>query len=189
MQRRKIEIVDAAFRLFTRYGVKRTGMNDIAEEAGIARQTLYNAFSSKDEVLCATIDLFTERTVAAIREEMGEDHDLYRCLDIIFQHMAVAPYDMLSATPNTQDILDGFNASGQAAIAESDKALRKLLGSVLSPHADAIRASGQTVNGLADLVQISASTAKHKARSRKHLLQLLDTLKRTVLVVAGAKVS
>ena len=48
MEQREVKIVDAAFRVFSRYGVKRTTMNDIAEEAGLVRQTLYTVYKNKD---------------------------------------------------------------------------------------------------------------------------------------------
>ena len=61
MRGRDEHIIDAAKRLFLRYGVKRTGMNDIAEEAGISRQTLYKSFANKDAVLQATIRLLADQ--------------------------------------------------------------------------------------------------------------------------------
>ncbi|MGD1935504.1 MAG: TetR/AcrR family transcriptional regulator [Candidatus Phaeomarinobacter sp.] len=184
MHERNTKIIEAAFRMFARYGVKRTGMGDIAKEAGVARQTLYNAFSSKDEVLSATIDLFTERTLANIRAALTGQATLEDQLDLILDHLSVKPYDMLNATPNAQDIVEGFNNAGQVAIKSGDRQFRKLLSGVLSPYAAAIEASGYTVEQLADFVQVTASSSKQKARSRKHLLQLLRTLKLSVLVAA-----
>ena len=70
MTEREIHILECAFSVFSRYGVKRASMTDIAEEAGIARQTLYNAFSNKDEILRATIRLFTNRAISAIEVKM-----------------------------------------------------------------------------------------------------------------------
>ncbi len=185
MNERNTKIIDAAFRMFARYGVKRTGMGDIAREAGVARQTLYNAFSSKDEVLSATIDLFTERTLANIRESLVGKATLADQLDLILDHLSVKPYDMLNATPNAQDIVEGFNKAGQAAIESGDRRFRRLLSHVLAPYAAAIEASGHKVEQLADFVQVTASSSKQKARSRKHLLQLLHTLKLSVLDAAG----
>ena len=46
--------------MFSRYGVKRTSMVDLAQEAGVSRQTLYNVFRNKDDVLRALIRAYTE---------------------------------------------------------------------------------------------------------------------------------
>src|SRR5258708_39993897 len=46
-------ILDAAQRLFVRYGVKRTSVEDIVGEAGIAKGTLYLYYDSKDALFAA----------------------------------------------------------------------------------------------------------------------------------------
>jgi AcrR family transcriptional regulator len=51
-------ILEAALRLFGRRGVKRLGMQEISEAAGVSRGTLYRYFASKDQVVeaAATYD-------------------------------------------------------------------------------------------------------------------------------------
>ncbi|CAN7625903.1 TetR/AcrR family transcriptional regulator [Bosea sp. LjRoot90] len=49
------QIAEAALRLFARYGYKRTSMDDIAREAGVARATLYLHFKGKDDVFRAML--------------------------------------------------------------------------------------------------------------------------------------
>ena len=46
-------ILDAAFERFSRYGYRRTSMDDIAREAGIARATVYLYFRNKEEIFRA----------------------------------------------------------------------------------------------------------------------------------------
>ena len=51
MDEKQVAIAEAAIRVISRYGVKRTTMQDIADEAGVVRQTLYNYYKKKDDVL------------------------------------------------------------------------------------------------------------------------------------------
>src|ERR1700732_302166 len=44
-------IIDAAERLFLQRGFGSVSMDELAEEAGLARRTLYNQFSRKEEIL------------------------------------------------------------------------------------------------------------------------------------------
>ncbi len=44
------EILDAAARLFERYGYKKTTVEDIANEAGIGKGSVYLRFASKEEI-------------------------------------------------------------------------------------------------------------------------------------------
>ena len=55
-QERKNEILDVAGRLFAQKGYDSTSTNDILEEIGIARGTLYYHFKSKEDILDAMFD-------------------------------------------------------------------------------------------------------------------------------------
>jgi AcrR family transcriptional regulator len=85
-------ILDAAVRLFSRYGVKRTSMGDLAEEAGVARQTLYNAYKNKDDVLRALIRYHTDMAIDEIEAGLDGVQALGDQLDIIFNRMSVAGF-------------------------------------------------------------------------------------------------
>ena len=54
---RDAAILRAAKTIFIRFGVAKTTMTDIAVEAGVSRQTVYNAFPGKPELLRATTRL------------------------------------------------------------------------------------------------------------------------------------
>ncbi len=51
------KIATKALSMFTRYGIKWVSMNHVARELGISKRTLYEVFSSKDELLGVAIDL------------------------------------------------------------------------------------------------------------------------------------
>ena len=149
MDKREENIVEAAIRLFSRYGVKRASMNDIAEEAGIARQTLYNAFSNKDEVLKATLRLFADRAAADIEAALDRKPALAERLDAVFTHIAIKPYELLHASPNAMDIIEGFNTAGQEEIASINERFRTLITGILMPYETALTKEGLTAAELA----------------------------------------
>ena len=63
-EERKNEILDVAERLFCTKGFDRTSTNDILNEIGIARGTLYYHFKSKEDILDAMIERLTNQMVA-----------------------------------------------------------------------------------------------------------------------------
>ena len=63
-QERKKEILDVAERLFCSKGFDNTSTNDILNEIGIARGTLYYHFKSKEDILDAMIERLTNQIVA-----------------------------------------------------------------------------------------------------------------------------
>ena len=185
MDEREENIVEAAKAVFSRYGVKRTTMSDIAAEAGIVRQTLYNAFPNKDEILRATIRLHAERSLAAIEAGCAATADLGDQLDIVFKHLVISPYDQVRSSPHADEIIMGLSAAAQDEIAIVDERYRAAVEALLAPYARTLRSAGLTPSGLADLVHQSWVGFKHKARNKKHLVELLASLKILVLRVAG----
>lgn len=179
MSDRERDILDAAFQLFLRYGVKRTRMADISAEAGVSRQTLYNAFSNKDDILRAMIRLFTDRAIEDISQGVQASSSLAEKLDVVLEQIAVRPFETLGVSPNAEDIVLGMNAASRDEIDASNQRLRLEIERVLADHA--ATASGATPKQLAEFVHVSASAAKSQAESRAHLDSLLQTLKAAVL--------
>lgn len=60
---RRNEILDVAERLFGTKGFDHTSTNDILDEVGIARGTLYYHFKSKEDILDAVINRITEQLI------------------------------------------------------------------------------------------------------------------------------
>ena len=51
----KARLMDAALACLQRYGLEKTGVGDIAAAAGVSKPTIYNYFSSRDELLQAAL--------------------------------------------------------------------------------------------------------------------------------------
>jgi AcrR family transcriptional regulator len=62
-EERKNEILDVAEQLFAEKGFDAASTNDIINQIGIARGTLYHHFASKEEILDAIVDRMTRRAI------------------------------------------------------------------------------------------------------------------------------
>ncbi len=71
-EERKNEILDVAERLFGSKGFDNTSTNDILNEIGIARGTLYYHFKSKEEILDIMIDRMTKQLVEKAKDIMSQ---------------------------------------------------------------------------------------------------------------------
>lgn len=60
-------ILDATDRLLARYGYKKMTVDDLAQEAGIGKGTVYLHFSSKEEVALSHVDRIVERLKERLR--------------------------------------------------------------------------------------------------------------------------
>ena len=109
MSERKVQILKAAEIVFSRYGVSKTTMNDIAKTAGVARQTLYNEYPNKESVLRATLRFGAEKTMAAVEARWRDQQDLGDKLETLFELGPLFWYDAVQSSPEIADLIDGIN--------------------------------------------------------------------------------
>ena len=60
-------ILDAADRLLARYGYKKMTMDDLAQEVGIGKGTIYLHFRSKEEIVLSHVDRIVERVLERLK--------------------------------------------------------------------------------------------------------------------------
>jgi len=60
-------ILDAADRLLARYGYRKMTIDDLAQEVGIGKGTIYLRFKSKQEIVLATVDRIVESVLKEMR--------------------------------------------------------------------------------------------------------------------------
>ena len=58
-------ILEAAYPLFSRSGIRAVGVDTIVEAAGVAKMTLYRNFPSKDDLALAFLEMREERWTRA----------------------------------------------------------------------------------------------------------------------------
>jgi AcrR family transcriptional regulator len=81
-------ILDTAYELFSRRGVRAVGVDEVIERAGVAKATLYRHFPSKDELVLAFLDLREERwtrdlvEAGAIRRGTNPEERLLAIFDV-----------------------------------------------------------------------------------------------------------
>ena len=64
----KQNILDTASRLFYHQGYNSTGINQIIEEAGVAKSSLYQHFKSKEDLLIEYLEVVVKQTMQRLRD-------------------------------------------------------------------------------------------------------------------------
>ncbi|XID92470.1 TetR/AcrR family transcriptional regulator [Paenibacillaceae bacterium WGS1546] len=72
MQDKKKQILDAAIHCFARKGFNATSIQEIADEIGMAKGSLYFYFKSKDDLLVSIIDYYSEMMFEQMETMTGE---------------------------------------------------------------------------------------------------------------------
>jgi AcrR family transcriptional regulator len=72
VERRRTEIIEAAYEVFSTRGYSASGIADIAERLGIGHGTFYRYFKNKRDILDQVVDYGVERIVSALELETAE---------------------------------------------------------------------------------------------------------------------
>lgn len=73
-------ILDATMQIASEVGLARLSVEDVAERAGLSRQTLYRYFGSRDGLLSAAILREEHAFIARIVDAVGDEPDLHLAL-------------------------------------------------------------------------------------------------------------
>jgi AcrR family transcriptional regulator len=183
MKDRNVNILQAAQSVFARYGVNKTTMNDIAREAGIARQTLYNAYPSKEAVLRATLRLGAENTIAAVEAKWRDQTTLSDKLDAFFELTPLYWYDVVQSAPDVAELIDGINAIAQDELTEITKLWNSRFENVIRAHSQPGTTLHTNASDIADFIYSTSMNAKYNAANRSILESRLDVLKISILAL------
>lgn len=177
MSEKAPQIITAAGDLFSRYGIGRTTMSDIAQAAGVARQTLYNAYPNKEELMRAVVRQSIAHDMGQVAAEWADQTDLGGKIDSYFAHGPLAWYDLVLNSPDAAEMIDGLNNTAKA---EVDAAMTQWRGMFSSLFADAGTDDPDT---MADFFVAASKSAKYDATDRQTLEKRLAMLKSATLAM------
>lgn len=183
MSTRDQQIVAAALAVFSRYGVSRTTMNDIAAEAGVARQTLYNAFPGKTDILRAAVRVTMEEGLDAIRARWAATEDLGERIDALFHHGPVAWFDAVHASPELAELLDGLHEVASRELAEGTARWIAYVEGALADSGVRPRDPDITLGDIADFLFTAAKGAKGASATRGELLSRLRVIRAAAIAM------
>ena len=66
------DVIDTASRLFYKQGYANTGINQVIEESGVVKSSLYQSFKSKEDILMAYLETAGAETDAALLAAAGK---------------------------------------------------------------------------------------------------------------------
>jgi len=100
-QETRESILDAVDRLLERNGYKKMKVDDIAEEVGIGKGTIYLHFSSKADVTLAHIDRIVERLLVKLNEIADSDTTPVRKLRSMLITRVLMRFDSVQHYPES----------------------------------------------------------------------------------------
>lgn len=180
MATRTLDIVIAARSMFMRYGFTKTTMSDIAAEAGVARQTVYNAYAGKDEILRAVVRLTGEETRRAVLSAWNAAPTLEDKLSAFHELAPMAWFDAMRAAPDWAALMEGMHS---AAAQELEAIEADWLRDLTQVFASTGAPLPMPAEDLADFFYSSSLNAKHGCTDAAHLAKRLHAIKTATLAL------
>jgi len=187
MHAREATIIEAAFCLFAHYGVSKTSMSEIASAAGVARQTVYNAFASKEDLIFAAFLHYASEARNAVESECATVLDLSGRLDIVFRHLVEKPYEVMLTLPHLEEVLEIEQQLSSDRRAEVKELYQETIRTALSPYKGQLEAHGVSLDLLAAMLKSTITQIKRDAADAAHLKQLFGTAKAIICAAASDK--
>jgi AcrR family transcriptional regulator len=130
-QRRRKEIFDASVHLFLEKGFNEISLREIAKVAGVGKSTLYDYFTSKDEILVSyfenEIQKITERAQEIARQELDISEKLRQIMQMHLEYLVDNKNFYLKLTIASQTLPLGSQEKIQAKRHAYQDMLRALI--------------------------------------------------------------
>jgi AcrR family transcriptional regulator len=111
---KKQEILNAAEKLFNRFGIKKTAVDEIASTASVAKGTIYNYFGSKEGIIkeiltkkAAQLEESIESSIQNMKDPMGKlKITIMKKLNLVAENPFISDKTIFHEDRNIRDIMD-----------------------------------------------------------------------------------
>jgi AcrR family transcriptional regulator len=173
-------LIEAALSTVSRYGFKKTSMQDIADAAGVSRAALYLHFSNKEDAFRSVSAALHADALDQARDALaGEGAFAVRLRDGLwaFMHGLMGP---IHASPHGEELLDANLALAADVGADGKRRFLALLVETVEQAATsgaiALASINTTPTALADLVFAAVSGMKYADDGLEALEQRISLL-------------
>ncbi len=174
---KQCQILDCAIKVFARFGIRKTSIDDIAKAADISRQGVYFHFKNKEEIFKASVEKYLSDRLEAVYKVLGlplplEDK-LLKAMDEWFGvHVGFLHEDARDVIEQGKDVLgasfDGYSEKFMSAL------------SITLETANANKTQNAQVT---EILRACGTTWKHELKSREEFIDRMRGAIRICLLV------
>ncbi|MCA9590806.1 MAG: TetR/AcrR family transcriptional regulator [Myxococcales bacterium] len=177
-EERRASIVRAATELFSRYGYKRTSMDLLAGQAGVAKPTLYAYFADKDALFRAVVASFCDDLLLRAREASEGDGPIEARIAGMLTAKFTRYWELVQASPHAGELVDSHGTLASDVVQAADAAFVALLVRTLAASDLDVARAGLSHKGAAALLVRAASGAAYDATdARSHARHVTELVR------------
>lgn len=181
MENKDALIAQVALSQFSKYGLRKTTMQDVADAAKISRQTLYNRFPNKDELLRHVAQYYFNDNIQRCQEALTEKSNLSDVLDILIDHFVIEAWHTVHSMPDAEEFEMSTNDIIEDEVKVAVKQKSQLITEVLLKHCNETKLKSQEAYDIARFFCATAAGIKISAEHPDELKSLTNVLKQTLL--------
>ena len=162
-------ILQSAIDVITRYGYRRTSMEDIAQQAGISRPAIYQLFKNKEAVATATIELVGQQGFDSAEAAIAGIESEHERLKTYVTAYMVFYYRLIVSGPHSQELLQVKRDLGKNQPDAGRRKLAERLNELMGLHTE--NEAGFVLGSAAEGIKMAAGNEETLC---KRLLMLVD---------------
>ena len=176
-------VLEAALAVFARYGYARTGMAQIAREAGVSRPALYLWFANKPALFQALADYLKARALAAAESAWTDGAALEANLEAVILAKDLPLYRLLHASPHGAELMAVDAGVTNATARALDDGFADILSRRIATQTGLDLSAFDGAEGFGAALAMIAAGLKHEARDEA---AYLDGVRRLCRITARA---
>lgn len=166
-------ILNAAFRCFARYGYARTGMTDIASEAGVSRTALYNNYPGREDVFRALSQRVNQGVRQAVIGAAATKGDMTTRLQAVIAARVSWAFEALHLSEHGHELIDAKNALCGEAGAATEAQFRALLTRIITESGVSQSAAASAATVIVKCIPGLIAEQKSEADARAQVAQFV----------------
>mgnify|MGYP001970379319 CR=1 FL=1 len=183
MDERARNIARAGYDVISQYGIRRATMGDIAAAAGVSRQTVYNVFPNREELLSGVARYHFVSRWEAIHEATEGVEQREERFTILLDILVVSSWETLHTMPHAEELELEIGTTMRERLDDVHVQATRNLCEFLSPYEDRLQSRGLSSKGLAEMLHLSIIGLKLSSTSCEQIKTVVASLKACLLAV------
>ena len=186
MEERACKIAAAGYAVISQYGVRRATMNDIAEAAGVSRQTVYNIFPNREALLTGVVRFHFNSKWDAILARCSSDQDRKTRFSILLDEIVIESWKSMQTMPHADELELELATTIKEELADIHVEARRNLCEFLLPYEAALESRGITAKGMGEMLHHSIMGLKLSTTTSEEIESATATMLACLMAVTDA---